>query len=104
MNSHPGLVLASTLLKFSGILMLCTACLCMVNAAEEVSPSQVLEKAIYSEETKGDLEGAMTLYKQVVSEAKGYGIGGGAGAVSSWARVITKRTSSPRPTLLSRSW
>src|SRR4051812_4649588 len=70
MNSHTDLVLAPTLLKLAVTSLLGLACLCMANAAEVLSPSQVLEKAIYSEETKGDLEGAMTLYKQVVSEAK----------------------------------
>lgn len=34
------------------------------------SPSELLEKGIYSEETKGDLDGAMTLYQQVVAEGK----------------------------------
>ena len=39
-------------------------------AASTNSLSELLEKGIYSEETKGDLDGAMQLYKQVVSEAK----------------------------------
>lgn len=34
------------------------------------SPSETLEKAIYSEETKGDLDAAMTLYQQVIEQAK----------------------------------
>ena len=34
------------------------------------SPSETLEKAIYSEETKGDLDGAMVLYQQVIEQAK----------------------------------
>jgi hypothetical protein len=34
------------------------------------SPSETLEKAIYSEETKGDLDGAMALYQQVIEQAK----------------------------------
>jgi hypothetical protein len=34
------------------------------------SPSELLEQGIYSEETKGDLDSAMQLYQQVVSEAK----------------------------------
>jgi hypothetical protein len=33
-------------------------------------PSQLLEKGIYSEETKGDLDGAMKLYEQIISEGK----------------------------------
>ncbi len=34
------------------------------------SPSETLEMAIYSEETKGDLDGAMALYQQVIAQAK----------------------------------
>lgn len=34
------------------------------------SPSELLEKGIYSEETKGDLDGAMKLYQQVVEQGK----------------------------------
>ncbi len=34
------------------------------------SASELLEKGIYSEETKGDLDGAMKLYQQVVAEGK----------------------------------
>jgi tetratricopeptide (TPR) repeat protein len=34
------------------------------------SLSELLEKGIYSEETKGDLEGAMKLYEQIVAEGK----------------------------------
>jgi hypothetical protein len=34
------------------------------------SPSETLEKAIYSEETKGDLDGAMALYQQVIEQGK----------------------------------
>ena len=39
--------------------------------AAENSVSELLEKGIYSEESKGDLDAAMKLYEQVVSEAKG---------------------------------
>ena len=41
-----------------------------VQAAEPASPSQLLEKGIYSEETKGDLQSAMKLYEQAVAEGK----------------------------------
>src|SRR5262249_9421843 len=34
------------------------------------SPADTLEKAIYTEETKGDLDAAMTPYRKVVSESK----------------------------------
>ena len=45
------------------------------------SPSETLEKAIYSEETKGDLDAAMALYQQVIEQAKTSQAAGGAGAV-----------------------
>src|SRR6266513_3116859 len=35
------------------------------------SPSELLEKGVYSEETKGDLDAALALYQQVIVEAKG---------------------------------
>ncbi len=38
--------------------------------AAAASPSELLEQAIYSEETKGDVDAAMKLYRQVVAEAK----------------------------------
>jgi len=34
------------------------------------SPSELLEQGIYSEETKGDIDAALILYRQVVAEAK----------------------------------
>ena len=40
------------------------------SAATGSSLSELLEKGIYSEETKGDLDAAMQLYKQVASEAQ----------------------------------
>ncbi|HVM47054.1 MAG TPA: tetratricopeptide repeat protein, partial [Candidatus Acidoferrum sp.] len=39
-------------------------------AAGTNSPSELLEQAIYSEETKGDVDAALKLYQQVVAEAK----------------------------------
>ena len=39
-------------------------------AAAAASPSELLEQGIYSEETKGDVDGALKLYQQVVTEAK----------------------------------
>jgi hypothetical protein len=38
--------------------------------AASASPSELLEKGIYSEETKGDLDAAIEIYQQVVSEVK----------------------------------
>ena len=38
--------------------------------AATASPAELLEQGIYSEETKGDVDGAMKLYQQVVTEAK----------------------------------
>jgi hypothetical protein len=40
-------------------------------AAFAGSPSELLEKGIYSEETKGDFDAALELYQQVIAEAKG---------------------------------
>jgi hypothetical protein len=39
-------------------------------SAASASPSELLEKGIYSEETKGDLDAAIVIYQQVVSEVK----------------------------------
>src|SRR5438876_5338977 len=38
--------------------------------AAAASLSELLEKGIYSEETKGDLDAAMKLYEQIVAEGK----------------------------------
>jgi hypothetical protein len=40
------------------------------DAAERALPADVLERAIYAEETKGDLNSAIELYQQLVSDAK----------------------------------
>jgi tetratricopeptide (TPR) repeat protein len=48
--------------------------LTLLSAAQDApaaSPSELLEKGVYSEETKGDLDAALQLYQQVISEAKG---------------------------------
>jgi Protein of unknown function (DUF3108)/Tetratricopeptide repeat len=37
---------------------------------DSTSPSELLEKGIYAEETKGDIEGAITIYQQLVADAK----------------------------------
>ncbi|MES2569550.1 MAG: tetratricopeptide repeat protein, partial [Verrucomicrobiota bacterium] len=39
-------------------------------SAAGASPSELLEKGIYSEETKGDLEAAIVIYQQLISEVK----------------------------------
>ncbi|MGA2173921.1 MAG: tetratricopeptide repeat protein [Verrucomicrobiota bacterium] len=39
-------------------------------AARADSPSDLLEQGIYSEQTKGDLDGAMQLYQKVIAQAK----------------------------------
>jgi hypothetical protein len=39
-------------------------------AARAESPSDILEQGIYSEQTKGDLDGAMQLYQKVIAQAK----------------------------------
>ena len=42
---------------------------CLTHAAP-VPTSELLEKGIYTEETKGDVEGAIAIYQQLVAEAK----------------------------------
>jgi hypothetical protein len=56
---------------FGVVALLATA---MAAAAEPekkaASPSELLEKGIYTEETVGDLDGAISIYEKVVAEAK----------------------------------
>jgi hypothetical protein len=52
------------------VLLVLAGVVATANAAAGPSLSELLEKGIYSEETKGDLEGAMQLYQQVMAEAK----------------------------------
>ncbi len=42
----------------------------VAQAIAAASPSELLEQGIYSEETKGDVDAALKLYQQVVTEAK----------------------------------
>jgi Protein of unknown function (DUF3108)/Tetratricopeptide repeat len=41
-----------------------------VARGDSTSPSELLEKGIYAEETKGDIDGAIAIYQQLVTEAK----------------------------------
>ncbi|MDR3403129.1 MAG: DUF3108 domain-containing protein [Chthoniobacter sp.] len=43
---------------------------CHAPAAAEASPSELLEKGIYAEETKGDVDAAITIYQQLIAQAK----------------------------------
>ncbi len=52
------------------LLLASTSFLPAAQAAAAASPSELLEQGIYSEESKGDVDGAMKLYRQVVAEAK----------------------------------
>ena len=54
---------ALLLLAFTGLLT-------TAQMAAAASPSELLEQGIYSEETKGDVDAALKLYQQVVTEAK----------------------------------
>jgi hypothetical protein len=56
---------AVLLLSLTGVLGTASA------AAPDATLSEKLEQGIYSEETKGDLDAAMKLYQEVVSEARG---------------------------------
>jgi hypothetical protein len=52
------------------LLLAITSLLTTAQVAAAASPSELLEQGIYSEETKGDVDGALKLYQQVVTEAK----------------------------------
>ncbi len=51
-------------------LLAVTSVLGTAQLAAAASPSELLEQGIYSEETKGDVDAALKLYQQVVTEAK----------------------------------
>src|SRR6266542_3175517 len=57
--------------KTTFALLSLTALLGAGQRAFAASPSELLEKGVYSEETKGDLDAALELYQQVIAEAKG---------------------------------
>ena len=52
------------------VLLAITGVLGTAQLAAAASPSELLEQGIYSEETKGDVDAALKLYQQVVTEAK----------------------------------
>ncbi len=52
------------------LLLAITSLLTTAQIAAAASPSELLEQGIYSEETKGDVDAALRLYQQVVTEAK----------------------------------
>ena len=52
------------------LLLAITSVLTTAQVAAAASPSELLEQGIYSEETKGDVDAALKLYQQVVTEAK----------------------------------
>jgi hypothetical protein len=52
------------------LLLAITSVLTTAQIAAASSPSDLLEQGIYSEETKGDIDAALKLYQQVVTEAK----------------------------------
>ena len=52
------------------LLLAITSLLATAQVAAAASPSELLEQGIYSEETKGDVDAALKLYQQVVTEAK----------------------------------
>lgn len=57
--------------KHTPALLAVASLLAFAPAAWAASPSELLENGIYAEETKGDLDGALKLYQQAVTEAKG---------------------------------
>ena len=52
------------------LLVIALAAALSLGAASAESPSALLEKAIYTEETVGDLDAAAKLYRQAIEEAK----------------------------------
>ena len=54
---------------FGILLSVAAAVYAQTAPATSPSPSELLEKGIYNEETKGDLDSAITIYQQVVAEA-----------------------------------
>src|SRR5262252_2552424 len=62
-NRAPWAKLTFTALALAGLLA-------RAFGADSASPSELLEKAVYSEETKGDLDTAVQLYQQVVEQGK----------------------------------
>ena len=52
------------------LLLAVTSVLGTAQLAAAASPSELLEQGIYSEETKGDVDAALKLYQQVVTDAK----------------------------------
>ena len=52
------------------LLLAITSVLGTAQLAAAASPSELLEQGIYSEETKGDVDAALKLYQQVITEAK----------------------------------
>jgi len=61
----------TTLLARISVLIVATmvATHSMAAPAAQASPSELLEKGIYNEETKGDLDSAIAIYQQLVAEA-----------------------------------
>src|SRR5437764_747232 len=66
MNRHNILQWAKSIFA----LLTVTGLLHTARAAEPVPASELLEKGVYSEETKGDLEAALQLYQQVIEQGK----------------------------------
>ena len=52
------------------ILLAVTSLFTTAQVTAAASPSELLEQGIYSEETKGDVDGALKLYQQVITDAK----------------------------------
>jgi len=55
---------------FVALLFLSTVLLLRPGAAQGATPSEMLEKAIYTEETVGNVDEAIKLYEQVIAEGK----------------------------------
>jgi hypothetical protein len=69
-NQHPALSIQHSAMARVLFPALVAVLLAASPGVAAQSASQLLEKGIYAEETVGDLDGAIKIYKQIVAEAK----------------------------------
>jgi hypothetical protein len=60
----------TTLLTSPKVILLASILALLPCQTRAASPSEMLEKGIYTEETKGDVDSAITIYQQLITEAK----------------------------------
>jgi len=57
-------------MKRNALILLAAFAMLAAPTAEAKSPALLLEKGVFAEETKGDIDAAMKIYKQIVDDAK----------------------------------